>query len=198
MKLAFKTKYYLAVFASLIFIISLQNCERDDICAETTATTPRLSVEFYDATELEDLKEVPRLTLYGEGLVVDENGEDIDPTESSEATIVFNTNVNSALLPLQVAIDDESFVTTRYVLEKDTNLRLDDSDEDDSNKDIIEITYQTEFVYVSRACGYKSIFKNLLATLITDENNWISSVEVVDGIEAIIENEATVHVRINH
>lgn len=198
MKRLFKFKYYITVFASFIFVISVQNCERDDICAETTATTPRLSVEFYDALELEDLKNVPRLTAYGEGLVLDENGEEIEPTTSSDATIVFNTNVNAALLPLKIENDDESFITARYVLEKDTNLRLNDSGEDDSNKDIIEIRYQTEFVYVSRACGYKSIFKNLLVTLITDEDNWISSVEVPEAIEGIVENENTVHVRINH
>lgn len=198
MKQVFRIKYYIAVLSSLIFVISLQNCERDDICAETTATTPRLSIEFYDAASSEDIKNVPRLTLYGEGLVTDENGEEIEPTAASDATIVFNTNVTSAFLPLKIENDDESFVTIRYILEKDTNLRLDDSDEDDSNKDTLEISYQTEFVYVSRACGYKSRFTNLIVTILPDGDNWLSSAEVIGGIEALIENEDTVHVRINH
>jgi len=182
-------------FYILVMAVALVNCERDDICAESTLTTPRLSVEFYDALELADLKNVPRLTLYGEGLVVDENGSEIDPIAISDATLVFNSNESSVFLPLKIENNDESFITARFVLEKDTNLRLDDSNVDDSNKDIIEIAYQTEFVYVSRACGYKSIFVNLSATLITDEDNWISSVETV---ETTIENENTVHVRINH
>lgn len=178
--------------------MSLHNCERDDICAETTATTPRLSIEFFDAASSEDTKSVPRLTLYGEGLVTDENGEEIEPTVASDATIVFNTNVTSAFLPLKIETNDESFITTRYILEKDTNLRLDTSSENDSNKDILEISYQTEFVYVSRACGYKSRFTNLIVTILLDEDNWLSTVEVVGGLEALIENEDTVHVRINH
>lgn len=198
MKRVFKTKYYIAVLSSLVLVMSLHNCERDDICAETTATTPRLSIEFFDAASSEDTKSVPRLTLYGEGLVTDENGEEIEPTVASDATIVFNTNVTSAFLPLKIETNDESFITTRYILEKDTNLRLDTSSENDSNKDILEISYQTEFVYVSRACGYKSRFTNLIVTILPDEDNWLSTVEVVGGLEALIENEDTVHVRINH
>ena len=64
-----------------------------------------------------------------------------------------------------------------------------------TNKDIIEITYTSEFVYVSRACGYKSIFSNLDVDLISDEDNWLSSINVE---ETTIENENTVHVRIFH
>ena len=54
--------------------LALISCERDDICAEATATTPRLLIEFYDVASPDDLKSVLRLTAYGEGLVVDENG----------------------------------------------------------------------------------------------------------------------------
>ena len=182
-------------FIILFLAVALVNCERDDICAEGTSTTPRLLVEFYDATSPEDLKNVPRLTLYGEGLVLDENGMETEPTAASSATLVFNANVNSAALPLKIddGDDNEIVTTTRYILEKDTNLRLDDTGI--SNTDIIEIRYETEFVYVSRACGYKGVFKSLSVTRITDEDNWISSINV-DVTE--IENENTVHVRINH
>lgn len=182
-------------FFILCLAVALINCERDDICAEGTATTPRLLVEFFDATSPEDLKNVPRLTLYGEGLIVDENGIETEPSAASSATLVFNANANSVELPLKIDDGDENELVTitRFVLEKDTNLRLNDTGI--SNKDIIEIRYQTEFIYVSRACGYKSIFKNLSVTRITDEDNWISSINV-DVTE--IENENTVHVRINH
>ena len=52
----------------LVFALGFISCERDDICAESTATTPQLIIEFYDASNPDDLKSVPRLTVYGEGL----------------------------------------------------------------------------------------------------------------------------------
>jgi hypothetical protein len=181
------------IFLTLILIATLisYNCERDDICAETTPTTPRLMVEFYDATETEELKPVTRLTVYGEGLAN-------NPTnDNTEGTLIYNVNATALELPLLIGNEGE-ITTSRFILEKDTNLRLDENVNTNSNIDIIEISYETEFVYVSRACGYKSIFKNLQVSFETsDDGAWISGIEVVDTVE-IVENENTVHVRILH
>ncbi|WP_422104247.1 DUF6452 family protein [Winogradskyella sp.] len=166
-------------------MLTVQNCERDDICAEGTPTTPRLLIEFYDATSPEDLKSVPRLTLYGEGLVT-------DPIESSDATLIFNSNANAAELPLLVGPENET-TTSRFILEQSSNLRIDETG--DSNVDIIEISYNSEFQYVSRACGFKSIFTNLSISLDNDGDTWISSIDV---IESTVDNENTVHVQIFH
>lgn len=178
-------------FIILLLLVTLISCERDDICAESTPTTPRLLVEFYDTTEPEDLKPVTRLTVYGEDLAN-------NPTDdNTEGTLVFNANSTAVELPLLIDNSGES-ITTRYILEKDTNLRLDDNDNTNSDIDIIVISYETEFVYVSRACGYKSIFKDLQVTFeASDGTTWISSIEVNDAIEQV-ENENTVHVRILH
>lgn len=164
------------------------SCERDDICAEGTATTPSLLIEFYDINNPDDLKSVSRLTVYGEGLP-DPN----PPVANVDETILFNENTTAVELPLIVGIDDDTTITTRFILEKDTNLRLDEDDTTQSDVDIIKITYTTEFVYVSRACGYKSIFNNLDVNL--EEDSWISAVET---IVTEVENENTVHVRILH
>ena len=190
MKRLLKTKYIIACILSLIGLITLQNCERDDICAESTATTPRLLVEFYDISNTDDLKNVPRITVYGEGLVT-------DPTVESDATLLYNVNANTVELPLIIDIEGET-VTTRFVLEKDTNLRLDTDDTTNSNKDTIEIRYVPEFIFVSRACGYKSIFNSLDVVSVSDGDNWISSssIEVLES--ETVENENTVHVKIYH
>jgi len=172
-------------FFILFIAISLINCERDDICAETTSTTPRLLIEFYDALSTDDLKNVPRLTVYGEDLVT-------NPTADSDATILYNVNANAVELPLLIGIENTE-TTTRFVFEKDSNLRIDDNG--DSNIDIIEITYTSEFLYVSRACGYKSIYNELNVIPENDVDNWISSITLE---ETTIENENTVHVRIFH
>jgi hypothetical protein len=179
----------------LFIALALISCERDDICAETTATTPRLLIEFYDAIETEDLKSVPRITVYGEGLVLDESGLEIEPIESSDATILFNENATSVELPL-VIVESGNETTIRYIIEKDTNLRLDTDDTTNSNIDVIEITYTTEFIYVSRACGYKSIFNALSINVdVADSDTWINNIEV---IETTINNENTIHVSILH
>jgi hypothetical protein len=97
-------------------------------------------------------------------------------------------------LPLRIDTAGE-LTSLRLVLEKFTNLRLDEDDTTDSNIDILEINYIPEFVYISRACGYKSIFNNLDIDLVDDDNTWISNIDIV---ETKIENENTVHVRIFH
>ncbi|MFC0604851.1 DUF6452 family protein [Winogradskyella pulchriflava] len=205
MRLLLKTKYYTFLILGLIVLVTLQNCERDDICAESTTTTSRLIIEFYDTDNPEELKSVPNLTVYGEGLITDENGSIIEPTEASDKIItrhddddayVFNITSNKIALPLRINDDlGNDFVISRFVLEKDTDLRLDDDGTTDSSTDIIEITYNTEFEYVSRACGYKSIFELLNITLDTGGDTWIDNIEIV---ETTINNENTVHVNIFH
>lgn len=194
MKRLFNTKYNITFILSLIILLTLQNCERDDICAEGTSTTPRLKVEFYDADSPEDLKSVPRLTAYGEGLILDDSGMEIEPTTLSNETIIFNSSENSIDLPLRIDdnIDQERTIT-RFVFEKDSDLRLDETG--DSNIDTIEISYVPEFIYVSRACGFKSVFNDLNVTFDDDGDTWISSI-TVDVTE--VNNENTIHVRIFH
>ena len=43
------------------------------------------------------------------------------------------------------------------------------------NIDIITVNYIPKFVYVSRACGYKSIFTNNSIIINSDSDNWIFS-----------------------
>ena len=201
-------------FVVLFIAVSLINCERDDICAYTTSTTPRLIIEFYDTDEPDDLKNVPRLTVYGEGMFTDEDGVITPPTEASdsivevydasdsiddESSYVFNVNTNTIALPLKLTDDlGNNFITTRFILEKDTNLRIDGTGE--SNIDILEIRYSTDFVYVSRACGYKSTFINLGVSrdLVIDDDRWITNIVIEESIESTVENENTTHVRIYH
>ncbi|MFK7832685.1 MAG: hypothetical protein AB8B52_05375 [Winogradskyella sp.] len=197
-------------FILLIIVITF-SCERDDICPESTETTPRLIIEFYDFEDSEVLKNVPRLTVYGEGIFVDDNGVPFEPEEATdgilletsagaEPTFVFNTNKNRIALPLKIADDlGNDFVTTRFILERDTNLRLDTENPTTSNKDILEIRYNSEFIYVSRACGYKSLFNSLeVEENGNDGSLWIRNIIEDPSLESGITNENTTHVRILH
>ncbi|WP_179335182.1 DUF6452 family protein [Winogradskyella costae] len=189
-------------FLVLFIAIVLVNCERDDICPASTQTTPRLIVEFYDASDTDELLNVPRITVYGEGLLEEDvDGNPIEPIVSSDATLLFNEISNTVELPLIIGLEGELQppTTVRFVLEKDTNLRIEDDDPlTNSNKDIIEISYNTEFIYVSRACGYSSNFKSLGVSRVTDDDQWITNIEIEETTQALIENENTTHVRIYH
>lgn len=184
-------------FFVLCIALALISCERDDICAESTSTTPRLLIEFYDISNPDDLRSVPRITVYGEGLVTDEDGNITEPTSNTDATILFNENANAVQLPLLIGSVGET-ITLRYIIEKDTNLRLDDDTATASNVDILELSYTSEFIYVSRACGYKSIFNNLSITLNPDGIDSDTWIEDIQTQTTTIENENTVHVYTYH
>ncbi|GGI57790.1 DUF6452 family protein [Winogradskyella haliclonae] len=190
-------RYY--KYSFLFIALILLGCERDDICAEGTPTTPRLLIEFFDAIDTETLKSVTRLSVYGEDLVT-ENGAIVLPEVSTSASLIFNSNSNAIELPLLVG-EEGVEITTRYILEKDTNLRIDGDVATDSNVDILVVRYIPQFVYVSRACGFKSIFTNLEVSIESnDASQWIQNIAFANTTDTqiIVENEDATHVQIFH
>lgn len=114
--------------------------------------------------------------------------------ENNPNYIVNDKTIDSIVLPLRVdALDIMN--TSRFVLTKDRDYDLDDDPNTASNADIIEVNYMPELIYVSRACGYKSVFNNLSANRETDPNNWIINIEV---IKDTINNENAAHINIYH
>jgi hypothetical protein len=63
------------------------------------------------------------------------------------------------------------------------------------NPDTIKITYNTENVYVSRACGYKTNFNILTFGITIDSDQWMISSEI---LLTEITNENDIHVKILH
>ena len=53
--------YRLILIVSIIF---LTGCEKDDICPESTQTTPRLVITFYDIDNTQERKNVESLAVY--------------------------------------------------------------------------------------------------------------------------------------
>lgn len=174
----------------LTIIILNQSCQRDDICTEDTPTTPRLLVEFFDIIEQDVLKSVPRLSVYAA-----ENS----PEDPNTNFVINNSNTNVIALPLIVGNEGE-LTTTRFALEMDTNLRLDEDPDTNSNVDIIEITYTPEFQFVSRACGFRSVFTNVSVSVVDDGNNWILLTNFPNIINNTItvEDETATHLNILH
>lgn len=176
-------KYTLVLFAILLAILS---CERDDICPGTTPTTPHLIIRFYDQDEPESLKDVDDLVIQG-----------ID----NEIAYTFISSTDSIAIPLRTDMDQ-----TTYILHKDYEIDEgeDPNDPNDDiilgNSDIITIDYIAEEIYVSRACGYKTIFNNVQATNNvdgTDTDEWIQQI-ILTQDPLTVDNETAAHIQILH
>ncbi len=179
-------KHYkiLAILFGIFTIMSI-GCEPDDICPQSTPTTPSLIIRFYDFSNQEDKKNVFKLRIQG----VDNDAP------LPDYNIV---TTDSIVLPLKT-----DATSTQYKLHEDytynDNGTPDDTSDDTKggNEDIITINYSTEEVYVSRACGYKTIFKNVTLTIEPDDDNWIQSKESLTDNQSV-EDETAAHFKLFH
>ncbi|MGE5943352.1 MAG: DUF6452 family protein [Flavobacteriales bacterium] len=167
----------------LILLVTIGNtisCERDDICPASTPTTPNLIIEFYDSTNPETVKFVPLLRVQG---------------VNNDTVLEGYNGVNKDELILPLRTDTTA---TQYRLRKDytnNNAGTPDDPSDDfpnGNEDIITIKYTTEQIFVSRACGYKTVFRNVTLTIEPDSSNWILSRQSVTDNQSV-EDETTAH-----
>lgn len=181
-----KSNVLVLVIISVIFF----SCERDDICAEATPTTPQLIITFYDINNQDEPKAARQLEVIG-----------LDDDDNALAEPVLSrTTTDSIAIPLRFQEENQQTISRFELL-----LNADFANEDDTtspNTDKITITYSPEFVYVSRACGYKSIFYLDESTPFSrdgqnqgDDNTWIKSFEVNNQT---ITNENEAHIFIYH
>ena len=184
--LKMKIKYfkYIKLSIAILFLVML-SCEKDDICSEGTSTTARLFIEFYDISNQESLKNIFNFRVQGVG----------NENVLSGYNIVTSSQV---LLPLKT---DEGI--TQYKLHNDygidNNGTPDDTSDDiiTGNEDIITVTYNTEEVYVSRACGFKTVFTNITIAVENDGDNWIQLIQPLNDNQSVID-ETTAHFKIFH
>lgn len=157
----------------LIVMFSFSGCEKDDICDANTSTTPRLVIQFYDFSNPTVLKNVTNLKVIGEGM-----------TEG----IVFNGNGNTVSIPLKT---NENSTTYRFILNSGSASF--------SSEDEIKFDYSRENFYVSRACGFKTIFTfdssiPIIHTSVpSTKSKWMQNISVE---KSNIVNENETHVKI--
>ena len=144
----------------LLFILSftLINCEKDDICIETT--TPKLIVVFYNDAIPEAKKSVTSLTVSADG----------------KENIYENKSLDSIAIPLDLTQN-----STLYKFKSGAMI------------DSIKFTYDRKDVFVSRSCGYKTIFENL--QIASRTANWIKNDNIIN---TTIDNETAAHLTIFH
>jgi hypothetical protein len=121
----------------LLLIFSFSSCEKDDICAEET--TPRLILEFYDVTNPTVKKNVTSLKI---------TGYKTDNSTLLTDSLDTFSGVSKIELPLRITED----VTKYRLILNSTSTSV------TPNTDILEFKYTRQNVFVSRACGYKTIF----------------------------------------
>lgn len=135
-------KKIIAFFMILGFASS--SCEPDDICDPNTPTTPRMLIQFFDISNPSLQKNVTNLKVIGEGMT---EGVVLNPSGVDEAKYI--TSGNSILLPLKT---DADIVKYQFIMNfGNKNPLL-------VNTDNLEFRYTRENFYVSRACGFKTIF----------------------------------------
>ncbi|MFC0778080.1 DUF6452 family protein [Flavobacterium sp. HJSW_4] len=153
----------------LLFTFGLSSCEKDDICDANTPTTPRLVMTFYDISNPTKTKNVTNLKVIGddmkEGIVFNESLAEDD-------SLRYVTSGSKISIPLKITDSTSTFKFINNSLNP-TSI----------NTDVIKFNYTTQNVYVSRACGFKTIFqlRNTLPLVQTDPDGdtpWMADINI--------------------
>lgn len=170
-----KKVFFLFLFIPLSFF--LWNCEKDDLCGDGTPTTPQVVVSFYDQTNTDALKSVTNLLIKevvsGDTLVANAalESSDINRFLFNSSKISFPLRTNGTVTEYQLIFDHGN-----------TNII-----------DTIRFEHDNENIYISRACGYKTVFKITNGTTLVTTTNWINSYTLVNHL---IETENESHLKI--
>lgn len=149
-------KRLIASIAVLLILTSyLLSCEKDDLCTDETPTTPGLVLEFYQNGNRDVVFPID-IAYYAGSNIVDPAG-----TQSS-ITLPLRADADSTELFLQYNRVSTGGVRT-------------------VNVDRFTVNYTRKQVYVSRACGYKTIY-TLLPDSDTAPNPIVSDGPVTDGV----------------
>ncbi len=163
-----RLKYWIAL--SLLFLFS---CEKDDICVD--GDTPLLIITFFDIDNTTVAKAVPALRV---------SSGDLGPP----STFTDRSSLDSIAIPLRV---DTNTTTFSFI----TNSADDADAMETGNIDMLTFNYETQEVFISRACGFIANYDNLTDSLTEDDENWILDIEIVTPL---VENSNAAHVQIFH
>ena len=165
----------------ILYIIIITSCEKDDICPESTQTTPQLVVTFYDVLDPQQSKIVESLAVYA--------------IKDSELILIENINginTDSIAIPLRNDIGESNFrFIKNYSVEN--NIIFGDLNH-------VYIDYEMTDVFISRACGFITNYSILSLApydILQDPPvvGWIGGYEIVNPI---VTNENQAHVKILH
>ncbi len=171
------------ILVVLLFCFCIFSCEKDDICDGSTPTTSQLVIKFYSAGNV--AKRVSNLKITSGtdtlGIVFNKNA-------TGNARYLSNDSI--VYIPLKI---DQDLTKFKFILNA-TNTVTKITDE-------VQFNYSRNNEFVSRACGFKTIFDlNGTASqpfFINNSNassgNWIQNIQI---LRPIINNEKITHVKI--
>jgi hypothetical protein len=160
----------------VVLLMLITGCQRDDICPESTQTTPMLILSFYDVNDRESYKSPTNLSV--RSMVSD-----------SIKTLYQRINPDTIQIPLRTDQNTTTYTFTLFDAEED-----DEDPEFTPDTDTLTFTYGTEEVYVNRACAYKVIYNSLKLTIEGgEEGEWIDSYIIE---EPNIEDDTESHISI--
>ncbi|TDD94120.1 DUF6452 family protein [Flavobacterium cellulosilyticum] len=167
----------------LIAMFSISSCEKDDICDANTPTTPRLIIEFYDINNSTILKNVTNLKVIGKG----KTEGIIFNTSTTDSKYL--TNGTKISIPLKTDMDSATY---QFILNSgNANASLIDTDE-------VTFNYTRKDIFVSRACGFKTVFSLNLTNPYTQtavpatKPKWM----YISVDKSNIENENETHIKV--
>lgn len=158
-------KYILGLFALMISGFVFWACEEDDICTENK--TPELIIKLKNATTPGETMD----SLYV--LRID--------SKDKFTLIVSGTGRDSISVPLPLNPTTE------------TDLIFSRRRTTDQFLDVLKISYKYNTEYVSKACGFKAVYKDLSAT--TDSHKFIKSIEI---LQHEITNQNAAHILLTY
>lgn len=132
------------IFIVLLIVFSFSACEKDDICDANTSTTPRLVIAFFDITNPSIPKKVTNLKVIGTGKT---EGIVFNPTATGETKYLSNESTISIPLKTDADVTGYSFILNSG----NSNSTLIDQDD-------VTFFYTRKDLFVSRACGFKTVF----------------------------------------
>ncbi|AXT20245.1 hypothetical protein D7030_03785 [Flavobacteriaceae bacterium AU392] len=163
------------LFLSIILTSIFVSCERDDICAASTPTTPQLILRFFNNDMRDELEVVPNLFAIG----LDDNNELVTLLNLSATTS------DSLVLPLRTDADQ-----TRFLLITDS-----DGTATGGNIDTLTVSYDRQDVFISRACGFSNNFNAINLTITPDADNWVLDSAI---LRENVTDEISAHAQIFH
>ncbi len=155
----------------LLIVLIAYSCERDDICAASTQTTPSITIGFLSNENAQESKPL-NITVY---------------TKDRSDSIPFSS-ASSISIPLRT-----DTTATVFLFEKNPNNPA--AAEDPEDVDTLTFSYTPQEVFISRACGYKVIFTNLDVRNRAGATRWIDDINI--NLRTV-ENEDTTQVYISH
>lgn len=162
-----KKTHTLIILCCLLLIA----CERDDICAENTAITPLLVIDFFDADNPSEQKAPTNL------FIVEEN-----------ATVGLAFNTASIAIPLRTDLDQTRF---NFILNNGS-----ENSSESENIDSVVFNYLPQEEFVSKACGFKVTYQALQDQVTPlEDGSWIDNITILN---ATIEDDSETHIHIFH